>query len=614
MSEMPKTLIFVGVAAVIGLMAFVFRPAPLEPPRQNIGDKLFSELEDATAASALEIVHYNHDAGEPVRLKVERDGDDWVIASHNDYPADASDAEERIRDVALKMIDLEILGVATELASDHALLGVVAPDGDQVKEANEEDVGVLVALEDDTGRTLAELVVGKQVQGDSEQRFVRKAREATVYSAKIDVDKLSSQFDDWIEDDLLDVNSFDIRRVTLKDYNFDVREVGRLPDGRVAYDLDYDPRIEVTVDWNNDDSKWELDELLEFRGGRLEPSELTEDEQLNKEKLDGLKNAIDDLKIVNVESKPQELISGVKSEKDLLNDPKIGPSLQEKGFYPVRLGGEPQLLSSNGEVRVQTEDGIEYILRFGRTAGVEEGSEEAKMNRYLLVSARVAEEQFAAEPEAMPPATIPPTSDPAEDDETPAEASGAAGDEGEAGEAGAPGDESDGSEQQDEANASPDDDAPSASPSGATNEEPQDEPADKPADDGGETPAGEDEPDDDDQPALNPPDTTDDDSGTADDDSGTADDDSGTADDDGEPADDASGEEEDETAKKRKEAEEKVAELNERFANWYYIISEDVYKKIHLGRFDIITEKEESSFGIDELRQLQDEGLERPEP
>jgi hypothetical protein len=34
-----------------------------------------------------------------------------------------------------------------------------------------------------------------------------------------------------------------------------------------------------------------------------------------------------------------------------------------------------------------------------------------------------------------------------------------------------------------------------------------------------------------------------------------------------------------------------VAELNQRFGDWYYVIANDVYKKIHLGLDDVITEK-----------------------
>lgn len=40
-----------------------------------------------------------------------------------------------------------------------------------------------------------------------------------------------------------------------------------------------------------------------------------------------------------------------------------------------------------------------------------------------------------------------------------------------------------------------------------------------------------------------------------------------------------------------KKGQDRVKELNDRFADWYFIISDDVYKKIHLGRADIVQKK-----------------------
>ena len=44
--------------------------------------------------------------------------------------------------------------------------------------------------------------------------------------------------------------------------------------------------------------------------------------------------------------------------------------------------------------------------------------------------------------------------------------------------------------------------------------------------------------------------------------------------------------------KKLKDGQDKVKELNDRFADWYYIISDNVFKKIRLGRSDIIKMKQ----------------------
>ncbi|MCI0357861.1 MAG: hypothetical protein L0211_05155, partial [Planctomycetaceae bacterium] len=67
---------------------------------------------------------------------------------------------------------------------------------------------------------------------------------------------------------------------------------------------------------------------------------------------------------------------------------------------------------------------------------------------------------------------------------------------------------------------------------------------------------------------------------------------------------------------KKKKAEARVAELNGRFADWYYVINEDVYKKIHLGRNDLVKEgatAKDAGFNVDAFRKLQTEGI-KPAP
>jgi hypothetical protein len=39
------------------------------------------------------------------------------------------------------------------------------------------------------------------------------------------------------------------------------------------------------------------------------------------------------------------------------------------------------------------------------------------------------------------------------------------------------------------------------------------------------------------------------------------------------------------------DGKKKVAELNARFADWYYVISDEVYRKIHLSRKEIVMKK-----------------------
>ena len=51
----------------------------------------------------------------------------------------------------------------------------------------------------------------------------------------------------------------------------------------------------------------------------------------------------------------------------------------------------------------------------------------------------------------------------------------------------------------------------------------------------------------------------------------------------------------DERNEKVEKAREEVRKLNYRFADWYYVISEEVYQKIHLGRDDVVEPSEDES-------------------
>jgi len=66
-----------------------------------------------------------------------------------------------------------------------------------------------------------------------------------------------------------------------------------------------------------------------------------------------------------------------------------------------------------------------------------------------------------------------------------------------------------------------------------------------------------------------------------------------------------------------KKAENHAAELNARFGDWFYVVSDEVYKKVQLGRTDIVKDSElarEGGFGIDAFRNLEKQGPQAPPP
>jgi hypothetical protein len=261
------------------------------------------------------------------------------------------------------------------------------------------------------------------------------------------------------------------------------------------------------------------------------------------------------LKIENVRRKPSGIGASLEPDQAIFSDDKLQQSLVEIGFFPARTRNGKELFSSNGDVLVDLKDGVRYILRFGKVAGVQAGSEGQKLNRFLLVTAQLTDEVQkppTLEPEPAGPAA-PATTPPAA--ETPKSSGGGCQEEG---------------KKEETKTAEPTKEKAKAEGTKAKS--------------GAETPP-------------KPPVKLD------------------PAQAELERVKKANQRKLDEFNTKKKKAEARVADLNARFGDWYYVISEDTYKKIHLGRADIIREgatAKETGFGVDAFRLLEKEGIKKP--
>ena len=381
MSEMTKTVTFIVCGLVAALAAWATRPNYSDPTAATgggAGEVLFPEFEDPFAAASLEVTQYNEELGEISTFEVAQKDGRWVIPSHDDYPADA---EENFKDAAMLLVGLKAIDAVSESRSDHELYGVKAPDPEQLS-AGDKGVGKMLVFKDDRGSRLAELIIGEPVKGKDKQRYVRRPSDDRTYIAEIDPTKISTNFDDWIKDDLLELSSFDVQQIELRDYSVQSQFTPR------GLAVQYDQRFHAKVNWT-DDSKWELEELSEFRNGQLEKTELLETEELNATAMNDMKSALDDLTIVDVRRKPEGLKADLSADQGFSQDREAVESLVDLGFYPASMpDGGVELLSSEGEVLCRTKDGVEYTLRFGKIAI---GKDESKLNRFVMVTAALNE-------------------------------------------------------------------------------------------------------------------------------------------------------------------------------------------------------------------------------
>ena len=552
MNENAKTLTFVAAAAAI--VALIFLPRLLTPvaEQESMRNKpLFSEFADPLQATDLEIVEYDEGRGDILPFQITQTKAKsgkalWAIPSHNNYPADAKD---QMAAAAVSMMGLKVLEEVSDNEGDQREFGVIDPDPKKGVKAGETGVGQRVVMKDKDGKELLALVIGKEVPGRAGLRYVRRVGESPIYIVPIKTDKLSTKFENWIERDLLKISGFDIKRLWIRDHSVDEMNAALIQRGETQIEFDDAAK-----------PQWKLVEDKKFATSKDKPGEgqwvpvkMAADEELNTAKLDELKNALNDLKIVDVNRKPAGLSADLKTAADFSTHRDAIASLAQRGFFVAELTkGQVELFSNEGEIRIVMKDGVEYVLRFGEVAGASKKDDKSKdakkdaeknpekksdgLNRYLFVMAEfnpniIPKPQFDPLPEAKKPEEAKPAAEKKPDDKKP-------------------------DEKKPEAK-KPDEKKP----------------------------------------------------------------------DDAKVLEEKRKEVEKENKRKQEEYDQKiadgkkrVAELNERFADWYYVISDDVYRKIHLGHDAIVKKKEKAKDKKDEhaghdheqgnLDSLKQEGLE----
>lgn len=340
MNELKKTLLFCVSAAVLAAAAMVIDPGSATPEIfSDQGELFYPDFTDPQAPKAIEVVDYDEDTATARPLKVEFRDNKWVIPSHHGYPADAQD---RLAKTAAALMELKKDAIVSDNIDDHAEFGVIDPlDQNATSLVGR---GRRVTLRDAEGNALADFVVGKQVPDKAGQRYLRVPGQRRTYAVETGAD-VSSAFNDWIETDLLKLASGEIRKVVINRYSINER-MGTL-----------DNKEDLTL--TKKDSKWSIS------GGGTP----------NQTKMDELTGALEKLRIVDVQPKPEGLSRDLKSTEGIQLTGEAYNSLRGHGFFVNRFNG--QLLSNEGEITVETVNGLQYTLRFGEIAGGGPASPEA---------------------------------------------------------------------------------------------------------------------------------------------------------------------------------------------------------------------------------------------
>ena len=377
MNELNKTVTFVGVALLLGVVAFASAPRRAVPDLFfDVGEPFFPDFTDPEAAATLDVVEFDEETAAATPFQVTHRGGLWSIPSHHDYQADGA---ERLSNIAADIISLVKEDFRSDNVADHEALGVIDPT--DLAATSLTGRGTRVTVEDASGEVLADLIVGRPVENRPGLRFVRAPEQKRVYTARFEAD-ISTRFEDWIEQNLLEVERDQVVHIVLNDYRVDERTRRATP-----------PR-EFTLD-KVDDTTW---------NGSGVPA----DQEVDFVEVNRLVGAIIGMRIAGVRPKPEGVTGNLRdaamagriSQSDIID-------LINKGFYPTAEGG---LLSNEGELLVRTTEGILYTLRFGeivygRGDAILLGNDESDdaeagpgENRYVFITAEFDEAALAEPP------------------------------------------------------------------------------------------------------------------------------------------------------------------------------------------------------------------------
>ena len=432
MNETAKTLIFVILAALLIAGAMFSRPKLSDfQPEEMIGESLFPQFTDPLAIKSLEIVKLDA-VGERNDFRITEVNGIWSIPSHDNYPADAKDQMGRVAEALTDLKVLEVIqpeGSGVDVVAFQTQYGVIDSASDSASFGD--GVGISITLGGANNATLVNLIVGKVVsrrqsqdmmnENETSLRYVRIANQSPVYVVNIDPSQFSTNFDQWIEKNLLDISTIDIKEFFVDEYSIshDLRSVSAAFTGDIT--LSYDASAVGA-------EKWSLAKWSEFSTQNLKYNDRQPDpaKELDTETLDSMVSALNDLKIVSVLKKPTGFASALRQGKPLdgiVLDEALESAMRETGFWLVPFADlrndaqktKVQLLSNEGDIQLRLKDGIVYHLRFGDLTGTEseiamedslDSTPVMGVNRYLFITAEF-DSALIPLPELQPVPEIP---------------------------------------------------------------------------------------------------------------------------------------------------------------------------------------------------------------
>lgn len=372
MNETKKTYYFIGAALVLMVLAFAFSPTKITPDAfLDQDEQFYPDFTDPNTATTLEVINFDPASGRAHPFKITFKDGQWTIPSHNDYPADG---KERLAKTAAGVIDIKKNEFRSDNIYEHESFNVIDPLDETASLTGR---GQRVTIKGANDVVLADFIIGKEIEGRQNFRYVRTPESNRVYAVRMDID-ISTNFEDWINRDLMSLTANNINNIMLKDYSINER----------TFQMEKHDNFELT----KKDDLWSANKM-------------SSSQMVDTTLIDTLLNTISQLKIVGVRKKPAGFsasLSSGNSKHEIARNDIV--DLQNKGFYFTREG---QLLSNEGELIVYSDEAIIYTLHFGEvlfgsglavSSGINQTEDNqtaaSGSNRYLFITSEFNQRYF----------------------------------------------------------------------------------------------------------------------------------------------------------------------------------------------------------------------------
>ena len=355
-----KTFIYLLVAAIcLGLVYFTSdSDQKLIAGFEKVGEEFFPEFTDPKQVHSVQVVSMDEKLAMVRDFKIEKDrSGKWLLRTHEDYPVYEN---QRALNTANSLMGIKRTALKSRRKREFEDLGVIDPLDE--KSSVLKGRGDRIILRDENEDIVADYIVGKKVEEenhDDSRYYIRRPKESETYIANLSID-ISTKFADWIEPDLLMLESKDIIGVTIDKYHMEEPEFIRLLQG-ASIKFTGEERTELTR--SDSTSPWKLTGLDE------------EKFKLKTFEIDNMVRKLDNMKIDAVRPKPEGLNRNLSLDMQYAAQNNLSPrelyinligELHSKGFVPIEIEPEKTVLKAKeGQVLAKMSDGVVYVLNFG---------------------------------------------------------------------------------------------------------------------------------------------------------------------------------------------------------------------------------------------------------